>query len=175
MLRLDMTRKPAWHDMPGGVRLKLLPITTALMAEARRDPGVAEALRGAPVETTLPDADGDADPDAARALDEAIAIPFAVAIARLAIMDWKGVGDAKGNPVAPEPETIAALMDIWPIFEAFQTRYVQSGLLLEQEKNASAPSPIGSGAGAQTTARGATPAKAAKGSARTARKRKTNR
>lgn len=164
MLRLDMTRKPAWHDMPGGVRLKLLPITTALMAEARRDPGVAEAVRGAPMET-----------DAARALDEAIAIPFAVAIARLAIVDWKGVGDARGNPVAPEPETIAALMDIWPIFEAFQTRYIQAGLLLEQEKNASAPSPIGSGAGAQTTAKPANPARVAKGRAQTARKRKTGR
>ena len=168
MLRLDMTRKPAWHDMPGGVRLKLLPITTALMAEARRDPGVAEAVRGVPVEAIEPDEDTQAT-DAAREADEAIAIPFAVAIARLAIVDWTGVGDAKGNPVAPGPDTIAALMDIWPIFEAFQTRYIQAGLLLEQEKNASAPSPTGSGAGAPRTAQGA------KGRARTARKRKTGR
>ena len=69
----------------------------------------------------------------------------------------------------PGPETIPALMDIWPIFEAFQTRYVQKGLLLEQEKNASAPSQPGSGAGARTTAQGA------KGRARTARKRKSGR
>ncbi|WP_397544459.1 hypothetical protein [Roseovarius salis] len=166
MLRLDMTRKPAWHDMPGGVRLKLLPITTALMAEARRDPDVVAALQSVP-----PEADEalDADPAAARASDEAVAIPFAVALARLAIVEWEGVGDAKGAPVEPGPETIPALMDIWPIFEAFQTRYVQKGLLLEQEKNASAPSQPGSGAGARSTAGPAT------GRARTARKRKSGR
>ncbi len=161
MLRLDMTRKPAWHNMPGGVRLKLLPITTALMAEARRDPDVVAALEAVPGE-------GD-DAETSRASDEAVAIPFAVALARLAIVDWEGVGDAKGAPVDPGPETIPALMDIWPIFEAFQTRYVQKGLLLEQEKNASAPSQPGSGAGARTTAQGA------KGRARTARKRKNAR
>jgi len=161
MLRLDMTRKPAWHDMPGGVRLKLLPITTALMAEARRDPDVLAALEGVPAE-------GD-DAETSQASDEAVAIPFAVALARLAIVEWEGVGDAKGAPVDPGPETIPALMDIWPIFEAFQTRYVQKGLLLEQEKNASAPSQPGSGAGARSTAQGA------KGRARTARKRKSGR
>ena len=96
-------------------------------------------------------------------------IPFALALARLAIVEWEGVGDAKGNPVEPGPETIPALMDIWPIFEGFQTRYVQKGLLLEQEKNASAPSQPGSGAGARTTAGRAT------GRARTARKRKSGR
>ena len=161
MLRLDMTRKPAWHDMPGGVRLKLLPITTALMAEARRDPDVVAALETVPAE-------GD-DAEPSRAADEAVAIPFALALARLAIVEWESVGDAKGNPVDPGPETIAALMDIWPIFEAFQTRYVQKGLLLEQEKNASAPSQPGSGAGARSTAGRAT------GRARTARKRKSAR
>ena len=166
MLRLDMTRKPAWHDMPGGVRLKLLPITTALMAEARRDPDVVEALQSVPPE---PGDAPDTDPALARATDEAVAIPFAVALARLAIVEWEGVGDAKGAPVEPGPETIPALMDIWPIFEAFQTRYVQKGLLLEQEKNASAPSQPGSGAGARTTAPGAG------GRARTARKRKSGR
>jgi len=166
MLRLDMTRKPAWHDFPGGVRLKLLPITTALMAEARRDPDVVAALQSVPPEG---DVAPDADPAISRATDEAVAIPFAVALARLAIVEWEGVGDAKGNPVDPGPETIPALMDIWPIFEAFQTRYVQKGLLLEQEKNASAPSQPGSGAGARTTAPGA------KGRARTARKRKSAR
>jgi len=165
MLRLDMTRKPAWHDFPGGVRLKLLPITTALMAEARRDPDVVAALETVPFEADT----AEADPAAARATDEAVAIPFAVALARLAIVEWEGIGDAKGAPVDPGPETIPALMDIWPIFEAFQTRYVQKGLLLEQEKNASAPSQPGSGAGARTTAQGAN------GRARTARKRKSGR
>ena len=46
-----------------------------------------------------------------------------------------------------------ALLDIWPIFEAFQLTYVSKGLLLEQEKNASALSPNGPSAGASATAK----------------------
>jgi hypothetical protein len=79
------------------------------------------------------------------------------------------VGDAAGTPIEPSPEAIDALLDIWPIFEAFQLVYVSKGLLLEQEKNASAPSPRGNSAGARATA---TPAKRR---ARTARRGKTSR
>ena len=57
-----------------------------------------------------------------------------------------------------------ALLDIWPIFEAFQLTYVSKGLLLEQEKNASALSPNGPLAGASATA------KPARKPARTARR-----
>ncbi|WEJ79319.1 hypothetical protein EQ718_10780 [Paracoccus versutus] len=35
---------------------------------------------------------------------------------------WEGVGDAYGNPVPVTSEGIDALLDIWPVFEAFQTR-----------------------------------------------------
>ena len=57
-----------------------------------------------------------------------------------------------GNPIDPSPEAIDALLDVWPIFEAFQLTYVSKGLLLEQEKNVSAPSPNGPSAGASDTA-----------------------
>jgi hypothetical protein len=50
------------------------------------------------------------------------------------VLAWEGVGDTDGNPIDPGPETIDALLDIWPIFEAFQLAYVSKGLLLEQEK-----------------------------------------
>ena len=59
---------------------------------------------------------------------------------------------------------IDALLDVWPIFEAFQLTYVSKGLLLEQEKNVSALSPNGPSAGATDTA------KPARNSARTARR-----
>lgn len=59
---------------------------------------------------------------------------------------------------------IDALLDVWPIFEAFQLTYVSKGLLLEQEKNASALSPSGPSAGASATA------KPARKPARTARR-----
>ena len=132
MLTLDLKNTPHWHDFAPGVRVQLSPLTTALMVATRADPEV-EAL-----------------PD--EALDETRAMAFAKALARRAVLDWEGIGDAEGNPIDPSPEAIDALLDIWPIFEAFQLTYVSKGLLLEQEKNASAPLPSGSSAGARATA-----------------------
>ena len=97
-------------------------------------------------------------------MDEESALAFAKALARVAILDWEGVGDANSQPIDPSPEAIDALLDLWPLFEAFQTGYVAKGLLLEQEKNASAPLPNGSSAGAMGTATSVTE------SAKTARK-----
>ena len=89
---------------------------------------------------------------------------FGKVLADRAILDWEGVGDADGNATPVTPEGIAALLDVWPIFERFQMDYVAEGLELEAEKNASAPSPTGSTAGAKATAR------PAKGAAKAARK-----
>ena len=133
MLTLDLTNAPRWLDLLPGVRLKLRPLTTALMVSARADPAV-EAL---PPEATT----------------EELALAMAKAVARLAILEWEGVGDAEGNPVGVSPEGIDALLEIWPAFEVFQAAYVAKGLLLEQEKNASAPSPTGPTVGAKPTAR----------------------
>jgi hypothetical protein len=144
MLRLNLAREPYWLDLALSVRVRVEPLTTALMVAARSDP----AVRSLPEGTN----------------DDEIAVIFGKALAERAILDWEGVGDADGNPTPVTPEGIAALLDIWPIFERFQMGYVARGLELEQEKNASAPSPTGSMAGAKPIAR------PAKGPARTARK-----
>jgi hypothetical protein len=149
MLTLDLTNAPRWLDLLPGVRLRLRPLTTALMVSARADP----ALEALPPEATT----------------EELALAMAKAVARRAVLDWEGVGDAEGNPVGVTPEGIDALLEIWPAFEAFQAAYVAKGLLLEQEKNASSPSPSGPTAGAKVTARPAHPARAAGARARTAR------
>lgn len=133
MIRLDLSREPSWLDLGHGVRLHVLPLTTALMVASRSDAQV-EAL-----------------PESAS--DEERAVVFAKAIARRAVKDWEGVGDTQGNPVPVSPEGINALLDVWPIFEAFQLAYVAKGLMLEQEKNASAPSPSGTSVGAIATAK----------------------
>ena len=65
----------------------------------------------------------------------------------------KGVGDADGTVIAVTPEGIDALLSLWPIFEAFNLLYVSRGMLLDVEKNGSAPSPTGTSAGATATAR----------------------
>jgi hypothetical protein len=74
-----------------------------------------------------------------------------------------GVGDGNGDPVAVSPEGIDALLDIWPLFETYQTEYVAGGLLLDQERNVSSPLPSGPSAGAMDTVRPARkPAKPAR-------------
>ena len=157
MLRLNLSSTPDWLDLGHGVRVFVEPMSTAVMIAARRDPQIV-AL-GDTMETLT---------------NDDLALIMAKAVARIAIKDWDGVGDAKGKPVVVTPAGINALLEVWPIFEAFQTKYVNSGFLLEQEKNASAPSPTGNSAGARATARVANPAKpaspsrAAKGRARTA-------
>ncbi len=133
MLRLDLTSEPRWLDLGHGVRIRLAPLTTALMVAARADLAVAILP-----ETVAP---------------EALALAMAKALARRAVLDWEGVGDASGDPLMLSPEGVDALLDVWPVFEAFQTGYVAKGLILEQEKNVSAPSPNGASAGATTTAR----------------------
>jgi hypothetical protein len=83
-----------------GVRVQLRPLTTALMVATRGDPAVE----------TVPD----------DASDEERAVAFAKALARRASIAWEGIGDADGNSIDPSPKAIDALLDVWPIFEAFQ-------------------------------------------------------
>ena len=150
MLRLNLAREPYWLNLGLGVRVRVEPLTTALMVAARSDPVVRSLAEGTS--------------------DDEIAVRFGKALADRAILDWEGVGDAEGNPAPVTPEGIAALLDIWPIFERFQVGYVAKGLELEAEKNASAPSPSGSTAGVRGTAPRARPARAAVAPAKTARK-----
>jgi hypothetical protein len=148
MIRLNLTSTPSWLTLAPGLRLQVAPLTTALMVSARADPTI-EALPNT-------------------ATQEELALAMAKAVARRAVLDWEGVGDDAGNIVPVSPEGIDALLEIWPVFEAFQTQYVAKGLILDAEKNVSAPSPNGPSAGATATARPARPARAAIGAAPTA-------
>ena len=67
MLKLDLMAEPRWLDLGHGVRLRAAPLTTALMVAARSDSAVQ----------ALP----------ATASDEARALAFAKAIARIAVTD----------------------------------------------------------------------------------------
>ena len=148
MIRINLSPEPQWLDLGHGVRLQLLPLTTALMVATRSDCAV-HAL------------DAEASNDGRAAI-------FAAALARRAIVDWEGVGDADGNVLPVTPEGIDALLSLWPIFEAFNLLYVSRGMLLDAEKNGSAPSPTGTSAGATATARPARHTTPAERSAKTA-------
>ena len=78
MLRLNLAREPLWLDLGLGVRVRVEPLTTALMVAARSDPAVRDLPEGT--------------------ADDAVAVVFAKALAERAILDWEGVGDADGNP-----------------------------------------------------------------------------
>ena len=132
MIRLNMTSTPDWLTLAPGLRVQVAPLTTALMVSARADPAIE----------ALPD-------DASR---EELALAMAKAVARRAVLDWEGVGDEDGNALPISPEGINALLEIWPIFETFQTLYVAKGLILDSEKNVSAPLPNGPSAGAKAIA-----------------------
>jgi hypothetical protein len=133
MIRLNLTAAPKWLDLAPGLRLLVGPLSTALMVSARADPAIEASPEGA--------------------TQEALALAMAKAVARRAVLDWEGVGDDMGQPTPVTPEGIEALLEIWPVFEAFQTQYVAKGLILDAEKNVSAPSPTGRSAGATDTAR----------------------
>jgi len=152
MLRLNLSHEVRWLDLGHGVEILVAPMTTALMMAARKE---------AQGQITLPE---EPDDDATNLDTDGIALAMAKAVARIAITDWKGVGDDNGFSVPVSPDGIDALLDIWPIFEAFQTKYVARAMILDAEKNASPPLPTGSSAGAATTA------KPARKAAKTARK-----
>ena len=123
MLTLDLSTEPRWLELVPGLRLQLRPLTTALMVATQHDP----ALQALPDETAA----------------EERALIAAKALARRAILAWEGVGDAAGKELPVTPEAIDALLDIWPIFEAFQIAYVSKGLLLDAEKTPARPCRVG--------------------------------
>jgi len=141
MLRLNLSHEAQWLDLGHGVEILVAPMTTSLMMAARKE---------AQGQITLPE---ESDADDTGIDTDGIALAMAKAVARIAIQDWKGVGDDNGFSVPVSPEGIDALLDIWPIFEVFQTRYVARAMILDAEKNASPLSPNGSSAGAVTIAK----------------------
>jgi hypothetical protein len=122
MLKLNLSTEPHWLDLGHGVRLFVEPLTTAIMLAARSDPTILDATV---------DAEGDAAPS-----NDDLARIVAKAVARIVVKDWEGVGDAEGKPLPLTPEGLDALLELWPIFEAFQTEYIAGALILDAEKNA---------------------------------------
>ncbi|MDD3370768.1 MAG: hypothetical protein PHE27_02960 [Alphaproteobacteria bacterium] len=114
MIKLNLKREDYWLDVGYGVRLKVRPATTALVMASRvaalKDSGETEdaGMRSAALVKRL---------------------------AELAVLEWEGVGDSENNLAAITPEGISALMDLWPIADAFERLYLAPTLILEQEKN----------------------------------------
>jgi hypothetical protein len=113
MIRLQLKREPYWLDLGHGVRVYVRPCTTALVMAAR---------------SSMLTAAGTATPGERTAA-------LIRGLARLAIEAWEGVGDAEGQPAELSAAGVDALMELWPIAEAFERLYFAPALLLDEEKN----------------------------------------
>ncbi|MDH2326006.1 hypothetical protein QCN27_03905 [Cereibacter sp. SYSU M97828] len=147
MLRLNLSRGPAWLDLRHGVRVEVLPLNTEMRMRASR------AITGP---------DGTMEPDSV--LRD---VAYTKAIARSAIIAWEGVGDESGQIAPLSPDGVDALLDIYDFYHEFHAKYVIPGILVESEGNGSAPLPNGTSERAKATATRAKPR------ARSARKSST--
>lgn len=146
MLKLSQTAEPYWLDLLPGVRIRVRPITIATMLIARD--AVGKVYRGEDQE--------DVGVRANVALVREIALR--------GIVEWDGIGDADGNPAPVTPETVSALLDHWPAYDAIDALYVSPALERGEEKNVSSNSPAGTSEAAPPTA---TPAESSALSAHT--------
>jgi hypothetical protein len=131
MIRLNLSSAPQWHDLGHGVRVLALPLTSAVLLSLRGDLMLEDAELLSPAEQAL---------------------RFAKAVASRVITQWEGVGDDDGKELPVSPAAAAALMDVFPLYRAFEAQYIGPWLKLESEKNVSAPSLNGTSAGTQDIA-----------------------
>ncbi|MCS0501379.1 hypothetical protein [Ancylobacter mangrovi] len=130
---LDFSGTPYWLDLGGGVSVLVLPFGTEVEYRARDLP---------------PELRADLDGDQAKK-----SLGVIKAFGRGAILDWSGVETSGRATPGPWPEGIDALLSTAPFGSAFEQKYVTPALRAVAEKNAFAPSPTGTSAGAEATAR----------------------
>ena len=100
--------RPTGSTSPMGVRLLVAPLTTALMVAARTDPGCrGPARHGSPRGRWR--------------------WPWPRRSRAAPCSTGRASAMTTGDPLPVSPEGIDALLDIWPVFEAFQTDYVARG------------------------------------------------
>jgi hypothetical protein len=133
MLRLNLSAGPRWIDLLPGIRFQVLPVTTTVMMTARSSPRMADMTADTP--------------------RESVAMALALAVAEQVVIDWTGiVDDASGTSVPVSPPAIAAVLESFPVFEAFEAKVMVPAVTLESEGNGSGPSRTGTTAGAGNTA-----------------------
>lgn len=108
-MRLNLSRKPRTIDLGHGVKVTVKASPSDIIVAAGQDLAASEE-RGR--------------------------VPFARAVARHAIISWEGLEGEDGQPVEPTPEAIDAMMDLWPLFVAFEAQVVTPALIVVTEGNA---------------------------------------
>jgi hypothetical protein len=170
MLRLNLKKEPYWLDLPADVKLKVRPLSTAIMSAAQssvikqitdwRQERKSRMEVGADV-SDLPDVN---DEETRHGLSESLLIK---AMARGAVIEWQGVLNSAGDaPAVVNEQAVNDLMDIWFIAQDFWKKYTASLSLLDAEGNVSGLAVNGTSAAGQDTAEHATtkPSRVAKAS-----------
>jgi hypothetical protein len=158
-IRLGLPRAPRWIDLGGTARVLVRPASTPLvvaaqnaaMAEAETIKVGRDGLLAAGGAIDGLDLD---DPHVAAGLAHDLMIR---ALARYLIMDWEGVFDRHGVPLAFDAALLPQLMDLEDLAAAFWAELIRPERDRTAEGNVSAPSPNGTLAGAPDTASAALP------------------
>lgn len=111
MIKIGKNREPEWLELFDGAKLKLLPLTTALMSEAR---------------STIA--------SAGTASDAERSVLVVKAVARAAVVGWEGIADANGEAADVTDDAVDDLMDDYRVADIFQQRYLFPQLNKEDEK-----------------------------------------
>lgn len=119
MLMLELSNAACWLDLLPGVRLKLRPVTPALMISARADPAV-EVL---PCEATT----------------EEPALAMAKAVAQRAVLEWDSGGDAGGTRSVLRPRASTCSSKSGPPSGPFKAIYVANGFFWSRKKTPRRP------------------------------------
>ncbi|MFN7610887.1 MAG: hypothetical protein ACK5QX_08130 [bacterium] len=146
MLRLNLQKDPYWLDLPAGVRVKVRPLTSAIMNAAQSE--AVRELRARIAQEPLAD---DALPPGQ------MQTALVTHLARFAILEWDGVMAADGSkPAEVTPEAVGDLASIWFMADAFWRGYTATLDALVAEGNGCAPSVAGSSQAARAIAKTAT-------------------
>ncbi len=109
LVRLDLSTADRWTTLIAGFEILHGPVTSAIMAEAGHA-ATGETIEERTVEITR-------------------------FLAKAVIRDWRGVGDeATGAPIPVTPDAIDQVMDIWPIFRAFNDKVIDARIRIDREK-----------------------------------------
>ena len=147
MISLKASKEPYDLQLPYGITVTVKPLTSAGMAAcqsaARRRLDHLESRHRERKESGLSIDDPQDRNDAA----ERDGLYYGLLVHELAarhIVSWSGVLSEDGNGDAPvNRETVAAVMDLYPVGERFFQEFTLRQVLLNTAKNASGPSAAG--------------------------------
>jgi hypothetical protein len=153
MLKLSLSKEPYVIELGMGVRVKVRPLTTAIMSAAQSQviKHIVAMREACKTDLALPDVD---DEQTRLGLSEALLIK---ALARGSIIEWEGVMLPDSDALAPiNDQTVNDLMDIWFVAQEYWKQYTSSLSLLDAEGNGSGLAPSGISAAGPDTAESAT-------------------